>query len=267
MKTLIVAASLLVGCQAESLASSSDESSTPSNDELVGGTSDLRWPAAGYLVHAASAEETASAAVSCGATLVAPDLIVTAAHCVLAAEQDVWAFGTGHAGSAPLTRVKSRRIHPDFHPEPQSGFDVRYYLRNFDLATLRLETPLDIEPARLPDAKTRVGCSYTAVGYHKASAEPAERVSTGACVQFRVDLGGDPIFEVHPTGFSALCHGDGDEGSPLFGNDTDPVLHGIYVGSVTQGLTDCRRGTQFLNGYEAMFGFREFVRESIDQGL
>lgn len=106
-----------------------------------------------------------------------------------------------------------------------------------------------------------------AVGYRADSQEPAERKSTSACVLFRANLGGDPIFEVHPTGSSALCHGDGDEGSPLLGNGTEPILHGIYVGSVTQGLTDCRRGTQYLNGYEAMFGFREFIRQSIGQGL
>lgn len=47
---------------------------------------------------------------------------------------------------------------------------------------------------------------------------------------------------------------------------TAPVLHGVYVGSVTQGFTDCRKGAQFLNGYEAMLGFRDFVEEGIAEG-
>jgi hypothetical protein len=86
-------------------------------------------------------------------------------------------------------------------------------------------------------------------------------------VLFRVNLGGDPIFEMHPVGATALCHGDGDEGSPaLSGSPEAPVLHGIYVGSVTQGITDCRKGTQYLNGYEAMLGFRAFVEAGIAKG-
>lgn len=264
VKTLALFSFLLFACASET----TSEGPTAVDDELVGGTPDSRWLAAGYLVHAPTAEGLAAAPVSCGATLVAPDVVVTAAHCVLAADTELWAFGTGNAGSAALTPVVGRRIHPDFHPEPETHLDVRFYLRNCDLATLRIAQPLTVPPARLPDAKTPVGCNYSAVGYRTETTDSATRVSTGACVQFRVDLGGDPIFEVHPTGFSALCHGDGDEGSPLFDSrdpETRPVLHGIYVGSVTQGLTDCRRGTQFLNGYEAMFGFREFVQQSIDE--
>jgi hypothetical protein len=35
------------------------------------------------------------------------------------------------------------------------------------------------------------------------------------------------------------------------------------VGSVTQSLTDCRAGTQFLDGYESMFGYGDFLRAGI----
>jgi hypothetical protein len=42
------------------------------------------------------------------------------------------------------------------------------------------------------------------------------------------------------------------------------VLVGFYVGSVTQGITDCRRGVQFLNGYESAYGYRDFFAEAID---
>lgn len=257
VKTLLLFGLVLVGCAAEPAEPASTEGTS---DEIVGGEADLRWPAAGYLVHAGSREELAAAKPACGATLVSSSVVVTAAHCVLAAADDVWAFGTGNVGSAPLTLVASRRIHPDFHPEPQGRADVRYYLRNFDLATLQLDTPLDLPPAPLAAAKPPVGCNYLALGYQQKPV-PGIRVSTSACVELNLSLGGDPIFEVHPTGFSALCHADGDEGSALF--SPDGTLHGIYVGSVTQGLTDCHRGTQFLDGYEAMYGFRDFVDESI----
>ena len=44
---------------------------------------------------------------------------------------------------------------------------------------------------------------------------------------------------------------------------SENVLRGIYVGSVTQGITDCRGGTQYLNGYESVFGYRDFLREQL----
>jgi hypothetical protein len=260
-----LALAAFVGC-----ASSEDAASGGTDDDIVGGKPDARWPAAGFLSHGTDVTAAGKAAVSCGATLVAPNVVVTAAHCVQRAPNDVWVFGAGELGTRAPVKVAAVRIHPQFHEAPKSMVDVRYFLKNFDLATLVLETPIrDVAPATLPAAATPVGCSYRAVGYRADATSRARRRSTGACVQFRLDLAGDPIFEVHPTGSSALCNGDGDEGSPMLETPSDtapPVLHGIYVGSVSQGLTDCRRGTQFLDGYEAMYGFRDFVNEGIAEG-
>ena len=41
------------------------------------------------------------------------------------------------------------------------------------------------------------------------------------------------------------------------------ILRGIYVGSVTQGFTDCRGGWQYLDGYESAFGYKDWLREQI----
>jgi len=253
-----------LGCSAEAPA---EPEEALGEDELKGGAPDLRFAAAGYLAHGATATEAARAKVSCGATLVAPRVVVTAAHCVQSAKNDVWIFGTGNVGQGAPVKVVKVRVHPEFHEAPKTAIDVRYFLRNFDVATLELDRDVvGVVPARLPDEKTAIGCGYRAIGYRAEASHPGVRRSTRACVQLRVDLGGDPIFEVHPVGLSAICHGDGDEGSALVADVDDrgaPLLHGIYVGSVTQGLTDCRRGTQFLNGYEAMHGFRAFVAEGI----
>jgi hypothetical protein len=98
----------------------------------------------------------------------------------------------------------------------------------------------------------------------RIEASPQEHAGLRAL--FDVKLGADPIFEVHPAGGSALCHVDGDERSPVVRRDgRSHVLVGIYVGSVTQSFTDCRRGTQFLNGYESMFGYGDFLRGAIAQ--
>ena len=86
----------------------------------------------------------------------------------------------------------------------------------------------------------------------------------GSTATVRGEPGSDPIFEVHPAGYSALCHLDGDEGSPVVRREGNKhVLVGIYVGSVTQSFTDCRKGTQFLDGYESMFGYGDFLRGGI----
>ena len=57
-------------------------------------------------------------------------------------------------------------------------------------------------------------------------------------------------------GFAALIARD----------DDTAVLAGIYVGSVTQSLTDCRKYVQFLNGYEATFGYLDFYEQAIQRG-
>ena len=46
-----------------------------------------------------------------------------------------------------------------------------------------------------------------------------------------------------------------------------PVLVGVYVGSVTQALSDCRKYLQYLNGYEAPFGHLAFYEEGIAAGV
>jgi len=112
--------------------------------------------------------------------------------------------------------------------------------------------------------KPPVGCNVQAIGWRTEGRGKPVRESAPACVLFRVQLGADPIFEVHPAEGSALCHIDGDQGSPVVRREGDKhILVGIYVGSVTQSLTDCEGGTQFLDGYESMFGYGDFLRAGI----
>jgi hypothetical protein len=244
---------LLLGACATTTGGTADEPSAESN--LVGGKPDLRWNASGYLVRDPKAKTPA-----CGATLIAPNVVVTAAHCVT--DEAPLAFGTGNFGSGPLVRVAERHVHPDFHREAEGRVDLTFLLRKHDVAYLVLEQDVpSVTPAVFPDEAPSRGCSIQAIGYQGAS---GTRASTPACIMFRITLGTDPIFEVHPAESSALCVADGDEGSAVVQRDDKrTVLVGIFVGSVTQGLTDCRRGAQFLDGYESMFGYRAFLEEGI----
>lgn len=233
--------------------------------EIVGGSRDLRWSASGYLLKGSSMETLDKSKPACGATLIAPNVAVTAAHCVLD-KNATFAFGTGDVASGPLVRVKERVAHPNFHAEAQGSVDLVHALRKYDVGVLFLERAVaGVTPAKLPDEKPSIGCNLRAIGYHAdAAGSPSLRRSAPACTVLRLTLGSDPIFEVHPRGRAALCHADGDEGSSVFDESADKnVLRGIYVGSVTQGFTDCRGGTQYLNGYESAFGYRDFLREQI----
>ncbi len=255
--SLALAATALVGC-----AASTEDATNPESGEsdIVGGKPDARWSASGYLVKGPSLDRLDRSKPKCGATLIAPNVVVTAAHCVLADKTATWAFGTGNTGQGEVVKVVSTRVHPDFHETAQGPVDLVHALRKHDVATLVLEHAIaGVTPASLPTDPPSSGCSIQAIGYSGAS-----RVSAPACIMFRITLVTDPIFEVHPAESSALCIRDGDEGSSVVDRASEKsVLRGIFVGSVTQGLTDCKRGTQFLDGYESMFGYRAFLQESI----
>jgi len=234
----------LAGC------ANASEDTAAGDGALVGGQRSVAHAASGYLVRT-----DAPAKIACNATLIAPKVVVTPAHCVTDATA-TFVFGVGDIGGATI-RVVERHAHPDFHPEPQGFFDLDHVLRKFDVAYLVLEkAPAGVAPAALTTNEPTMGTSVTAYGY-----QAGKRVTTPASIMFGIQLGSDPIFEVHPSGDSALCVADGDEGSPVIADDG--ALVGIYVGSVTQGFTDCRTGSQYLDGYESMYGYADFLRTGI----
>lgn len=260
----IAALVAVAGCAAPSGDAADSEADGTSEDQLVGGAAEKRWGGSGFLLEGPASNRLDGSKVACGATLIAPRVVVTAAHCVVDANA-TFAFGTGDVGSSPLIRVVERHAHPEFHPEAQGSIDLTHALRKFDVAYLVLERAVDFAaPAELIGEKPPVGCNVQAIGWRGAAGQKPLKKSTPACVLFRVNLGTDPIFEVHPEGASALCHADGDEGSPVVRREGNKhVLVGIYVGSVTQSFSDCRKYSQFLNGYESMYGYGDFLRAGI----
>lgn len=238
----------------------SDPVSSP-GDALVGGESsaaDAPWVAVGYLAE----KDTPSEAV-CGATLVGPGVIVTAAHCIYREKDRALVFRTARGGTMG---VRSVHYHPGAHVESNGSFDAAHALRLNDLAYVILDgTVSDVAPAALSRETPKwAGCDVRIIAF----GEGAGQASTGGCVVLRPEIAGDSILEIRPQGGAAVCHRDGDEGHAAMARDDAgrATLVGVYVGSVTQRFTDCKPNGQWLNGYEDVAGHIDFFEEAVRAG-
>ena len=250
---------VLAACASETAPVAEDQSA-----ELVGGTAEARWQGVGYLVDTAGANTAL-----CGATLIAPNVVVTAGHCAWRNRTKKLAFGTGELQAKKRTAVVEIAYDPGAHLEAQGSIDLVHTLLLNDLAYLVLATAVPgVEPIALQATKPVMACNAHLVGYGQNNSNQLVRKGVDGCVLFNAKLGSDAIVEVRPTKGGAVCHRDGDEGHPalLVGSDGKPQLLGVYVGSVTQGLTDCKKFLQLLNGYEASFGHAAFYNQGIARG-
>ena len=257
MRCAILAGLLLFGCGGSEPAQSEEEF-------LVDGTPESRWEAAGYVTRA-----DGSSGVLCGAVLIAPNVAATAAHCVYRNREAPLAFGVGEITSGRQVAVEEIHYHPKVSLEAEGFIDLVHTLRMYDLAYLVLEQDvLYVEPMELQASKPEAECNVKLIAYGLGTGDDVVRKSVDGCILFNAQLGSDAIFEVMPSHEGAICNSDGDEGhAAIIARDDDTaVLAGIYVGSVTQSLTDCRKYVQFLNGYEATFGHLDFYEQAIQRG-
>jgi hypothetical protein len=185
----------------------SEEGKEIAEQSVVGGRAEHGYPAVGFLHDENNPEYPAV----CGATLIAPDVVITAAHCVDGSAQHyVVGFGkTGTASDAgvdadadaspladggalpagPRRRVTSIATHPSYiyRWTNTSWTDADTWS---DVAVLHLDAPVtDRVPARIARAQTTCGHRY--VGYGRVTEGGAwegmggytgERKSTQICV-------------------------------------------------------------------------------------
>ena len=247
-----------IGCGDGAPASGASE-----EQDLVGGTAESRYRAVGYLA-ARDSED-----VLCGATLIAPNVVVTAAHCVYRSRDLALEFGVGEVEDGARYPVASIHYHPDAHLESQGSIDLVHTLLLFDLAYLILDEAVpDVLPASLSTVKPRHGEAVQLVAYGPLGDDATRRKGVRGRVVLNADLASDTIVEIAPRDGGAVCHADGDEGHAAVAPTPQdaPVLVGVYVGSVTQSFSDCRKYLQYLNGYEASFGYLAFYEEGIAAG-
>ncbi|MFD1342481.1 trypsin-like serine peptidase [Litorisediminicola beolgyonensis] len=157
----------------------------------------------------------------CSGTLVAPDRVLTAAHCLVrrdGAPVPLGDFvfvagwdGAGHAGAAEVTEVT-------LHPEALSEDSV---VLQHDLALLTLATPLDITP--LPVGRASSQGPFELRGYPRSA---PHRLAE------RSDCAGEPIRGVWRLGCAIE---QGFSGGPVLAGDGDTLRVVAVLSAINQG--------------------------------
>lgn len=190
---------------------------------IVGGqpADPTSYPATGMLIRKVSGGEV----VNCTATLIAPDIALTAAHCLplpytgrgLEFSLDLDARN----GVTDKIPVIVAHAHPDYHPERTDTLDLT---NAADLAVLILETPITSVAPELIDgdldvAEVHSGSQLDVVGY--GVTKSANNVPTGLKQQAMVTIDRTEQFELNTTVAGPQpCYGD--SGAPLFTIGTTP---------------------------------------------
>jgi Trypsin len=179
----------------------------------------------------------------CTGVVLAPQVVLTAAHCA-APIKDMRVYYKDEAGRAAIVDVQAVAIHPGFRADALTSRAV-----SIDLALVQTRTPLDahFSAAKLDEAgAVAVGQAVRIVGY--GVAREGEGASGGvlrsALLQVRAPLSAILLWAEDPSKSGAgAC--SGDSGGPILSADGANVLaittwsagagKGSHCGAVTQG--------------------------------
>lgn len=197
---------------------------------IVNGEPDVGHPAV-VAIGARRVDCEESLSPHCSGTLIAPQVVLTAAHCVAGTpwgdDLEVLFGPSSRDPAAQVARVRRAEVHPTYRPRG-SGEDV-----GADLALLILEAPIDsaaIPPAPLDrqgQAKLQIGDRVTMVGFGSTGplGEPPGRKRVGTA---RITSLADTDLRVANEP-SVSCHGDSG-GPVLFRAGGSELLVAVMAG-------------------------------------
>lgn len=175
----------------------------------------------------------------CTATVVSPDLLVSAAHCFAGASpgSEVTIFQGNSLDNSRTQRVKEWAAHPSFCGRDDCGdesFDYAYVVptRPIELSTY----PRPITSQEEYDLVMQPGATLTLVGF----GHDEEKILG---VKRQVDT---EIAAFRPMGRQFLTAGQGrdscrgDSGGPAFGKDAQGNL--LWLGVLSAGAKECGKG-------------------------
>jgi secreted trypsin-like serine protease len=204
-----------------------------STQSVVGGHAETGYAPVGYLVHGQS--PTSMKGPICGATLVAPSVVVTASHCINAYPTDGFGVGFGTAGAGPKYVAKKVFMHPLYDPNALERW-------HNDIAVLIFPQPISQPTAHMSRAASGDQTRY--IGYGRTTPGGPD-VHTGYTFErksAREKMTATDALGIYTTGIDGgLCWGD--SGGPLFRDGTNDVL-GVLADF--NAVFDCHVGNDMI---------------------
>ncbi len=207
--------------------------------QAIVGPSQDPGPASGHVVMLL--KRSANGSGFCSGTLIAPRIILTAAHCV-GPLADMRVHYRDAVGKPVLLGVARTRVHPDFRPNA-----IKSRERSIDMALVEAGEDLDqgLTPVPMAGGRTEdIGTPFLVAGYGvtREGAGETSGVLRIARLQLRAPLSGILLWlaDTKQQGTGACT---GDSGGPILSGDGAMIV-GVTAWSAGDGRHQCGSLTQ-----------------------